>query len=144
MKNLSIKPDNFKDLTSDHLFSFFDRMRYKDFIQFFLEENNKGENGLLVKYIRESLLQEEEDFVQNQINYFNRNELTLWDAQASKIFDQFNTRCIRSTYEYSDSKKIPMMFLLLTLNYVFVGYKDKHFRKVLGLKKRSFIKPFKI
>ncbi|UOQ91905.1 hypothetical protein MUO14_15465 [Halobacillus shinanisalinarum] len=146
MENLSIKPDNFQDLTLDHLSSFLHGKSYKDFIQFFLEENNKGENGLLVKNIRESLLQEEEDFVQNQIEYFNRNasELALWVSPAEKVFDQFKKNYEGDSYEGLNSEKVPRMFLLLTLNYVFVGYKDKQFRKGLGLKKRSFLKPFKI
>lgn len=146
MKNMSIKPDNFQGLSTDDLNSFLYGKIYKDFIQFFLEENNKGENSLLVKYIRESLFPEEEDFVQKQIDYFNSNagDQTLWESPASRVFDQFNKNYRWNVHEILNSEKLPLMFVLLTLNYVFVSYKDKHFRKGLGLRKRSFLKPFKV
>lgn len=146
MQNIAIKPDNYQELTMEDLQSLFGEREYKYFIQFFLEENNKGENGMLVKEIRNTLLEEEEDFVEEQINFFNNNArgITLWEKSVSQILDEFYQYPNRYMRQRIREDRLAVMFVLLTLNYVFVSYKDRQFRKGLGLKKRSFLKPFKL
>lgn len=143
---LTIKPTNIYDVSYYNLSSFLKGKEYKDFIQFFLTENTKGENGLLVQYLRDSLDWKEEKFLQTQIEYYNvkENSLELWSKSSSQFLEEFFEEYKVDAYKNGNSEKIALMFILLTLNYVFIAYTNKPFRKELGLKKYFSLKPFKV
>jgi hypothetical protein len=49
MESIKLKHNSINDLSMSQLKSFLRGKQYREFIQFFLLDNKKGENGLIVK-----------------------------------------------------------------------------------------------
>jgi hypothetical protein len=117
-----------------------DKKTYREFIQYLILTNKKGENGLIVKNLRDFLSKEEEEIILHEIESFNDNvdDLSIWKKPASEIESQFNDK-LKKEKAYNQSRKA-CYFLLFTMNYVFFCYANRSFRKFLGVQMRSFFK----
>jgi hypothetical protein len=141
---LEVKHRNVNDLSSAEFQILLNDKEYRSFIEFLLMENKKGENGLLFKNILENCSKTEEEFVKKEIEKMNElvNDVNVWKKPAKEKYIGFKKEYQRSFKQTEDESMVIKLFILMTLNYVFVSYKEPHFRKFLGVKKRGlFSKP---
>lgn len=113
---------------------------YREFIQLLLLKNKKGENGLLVKNLRNFLSSEEESIVVSEINRFNNlvENRELWERPAGDILNELDVM-LKKQQVYNQSRSACYL-LLFTMNYVFFCYGNRTFRNFLDVKIR---RPFK-
>jgi hypothetical protein len=126
-------------IDSDMLDNVIGKKTYREFIQFLLLKNKKGENGLIVKKLREFLSEEEEEIITQKIESFNEtvNDLAIWEKPASEIISELDDS-LKQEKAYIQSHRACYL-LLFTMNYVFFCYANKSFRKFLGIQMRSFL-----
>ncbi|SFP31553.1 hypothetical protein [Salibacterium halotolerans] len=145
MTYLTIKPANVLGVSYHSFHAFLQELTFREFIQFFLSENSKGENGMLVQMIRESLDEKEEALVLERIDYYNNNGGgVLWKERADQVFEDFIRKCPTGIQEGPEENNVVIMFVLAALHYVFTAYTNKRFRKQAGFKKYRSLKPFKV
>jgi hypothetical protein len=141
---IELKPNNVHDLTSEELQILLNDKEYRSFIEFLLMENKKGENALLFKTILENSSNAEEKFVKKEIEKMNEsvNDVYVWKEPAKEKYIGFKKGYQKVFKQTEDESMVIKLYILMTLNYVFVSYKEPHFRKFLGVKKRGlFSKP---
>ncbi|TFJ90639.1 hypothetical protein [Lentibacillus salicampi] len=104
----------------------------KEFIQSLLAEFNKGENGLAVKYLRENTPEDSLSMVDKFLDYFNGKSFEgyIWKQNIENVYKQF----MRTVHEFENEGKNVEAFLVFIMNYVFVSYSNKPFRKAVGIK----------
>ncbi|CAM3838035.1 hypothetical protein GCM10009865_49010 [Aeromicrobium ponti] len=136
---LEVKHHNVHDLSSKEFNFLINEKEYRSFIELLLMENTKGENGLLFKTIIENCSKIEEEFVKKEIEKMNEsvNDINVWKEPAKEKYIGFK-REYQKLFKQTDEESIVItLFILMTLNYVFVSYKKPDFRKFLGIRKRG-------
>lgn len=108
-----------------------DNQTLKEFIQLILINFNKGENGLAVKYLRENIQEEPLEKVNQFIETFNDRSFkeNVWELNIVDIYRQF----VQFVPEYGGTNIDKKTFLVFFMNYVFVSYSNKAFRKAVGI-----------
>ncbi|WP_138418182.1 hypothetical protein [Aquibacillus sediminis] len=107
----------------------------KQFIQLLIVTFNKGENGLIVKYLRETIPQGQLSKIEEYIDFYNEQCVIDHELEQSLSYEyraflekKFPGEKKRSSNEYQH------YFLLFCLNYVFVAYSNRKYRKTLKIK----------
>lgn len=143
---LEVKHNNVNDFSSTQLKLLLNEREYRYLIEFLLVENTKGENGLLFKTIIENCSKIEEEFVKKEIEKMNESagEIHVWKEPALEKYKGFKKEYEKLFKQTADDSIVITLFILMTLNYVFISYKNTHFRKFLGVKKRGLFSRSKV
>ncbi|KGX90495.1 hypothetical protein [Pontibacillus marinus] len=109
----------------------------RDLIELIYLKNSKGNNGLIVKGIKEECFPEELKFVENEIEKVNTEsfEEDIFNKSSTELYAQFEAKA-KKEFNYSIAEsRLEQLFTLFTMNYVFSTYKNRRFRRFLGIKK---------
>ncbi|QBP42711.1 hypothetical protein [Paenisporosarcina antarctica] len=146
MANFQLKHTNIQKLNVEELKNFLQENEYREFIEYFLLENKKGENGLIFKELLNQLSSDEESIIKEEIEKFNIvvDDNALWRKPAIEIYESLLLNIESSKKEDLIESKGIYLFLLFSMNYVFFSYANKDFRRFIGVKKRSLINSLRI
>ncbi|WP_226530748.1 hypothetical protein [Metabacillus niabensis] len=136
MKKVKIKHTNLHLMTINQFRDIIEGKQFREFIQFLIKENNKGENGLIVKSILDRYKKEETIYIEHIIEEFNAtsDNREQWRKPTIEFFNKF---CIdfQNNFEKSKSERdLVGLFILFTMNYIFTCYANKKFRKFVDVK----------
>lgn len=105
-----------------------------EYIQILILNFNKGENGLIVKHLRDNIFQNHLRVIDEFIEKFNERSLNsnIWNNNISVEYSAFLDEKF-SNVNSMDLTEWRDYYVLFCLNYVFVAYSNKKYRKALNI-----------
>lgn len=136
MEKIEIKHTTIHLMTINQFGDIIEGKQFREFIQFLIKENNKGENGLIVKSILDRYNKEETTYIEHLIETFNASS-DNWEQWRKPTIEFFTKFChdYQNNFENSKSERhFVELFILFTMNYIFTCYANKKFRKFVDVK----------